>query len=193
MRRVILQEFVSANGLASGPNDSVDFVPAATNGDQRFGQRQLKFIDSIDTMLLGRVTYQMFSAHWPNVTSGDDRVFAEKINGLDKVVFSRTLDSAPWGTWPAGRIVKTDPAREVRKLKQQSGKDMVIWGSLSVAQSLVSDGVIDEYQLIVLPVVLGDGRPLFPDRSPLELKLVDTRSFDRGGVLLAYAPARAAR
>jgi dihydrofolate reductase len=187
MRRVILQDFVSADGLAAGPNDSVDFIPASLKGDQSFGDRQLKFIDSIDTMLLGRVTYEMFSGYWPNVTSGDDKPFADKLNALDKVVFSSTLARAPWGKWADARVVKTDASKEVDRLKRASGKDMVLWGSLSIAQSLTSDGLIDEYQLIVLPVVLGRGRPLFADRESLGLKLLDTRSFDRGAVLLAYA------
>ena len=191
MRKVILQEFVSANGLASGPNDSVDFVPAGTKGDRSFGERQTTFIDSIDTMLLGRVTYEMFAGHWPNVTSGEDKRFADKLNALEKVVFSRTLARAPWGKFGDARIVTGDATKEVEKLKRGSGKDMVLWGSLSLAQSLMSDGVIDEYQLVVLPVVLGSGRSLFPDRTTLDLVLVDTRSFDRGGVLLAYSARKA--
>jgi hypothetical protein len=72
MRKVVLQEFVSIDGLAAGPNDSVDFVPASMQGDQRFGQRQTQFLDSIDTILLGRVTYDLFAGHWPNVASGPD-------------------------------------------------------------------------------------------------------------------------
>jgi dihydrofolate reductase len=117
MRKVILQEFVTLNGLASGPNDSVDFVPAATAGDQSFGRRQMGFMDSIDTILLGRVTYEMFAAHWPNVTSGDDKPFADKLNAIPKVVFSRTLGRAPWGKWDEARIVKNSAAKEVAKLK----------------------------------------------------------------------------
>lgn len=71
-----MQEFVTANGLASGLNNSVDFIPGSMTGDQSFGDRQMRFIDSVDTMLLGRVTYQMFAQYWPNVTSGDDKPFA---------------------------------------------------------------------------------------------------------------------
>jgi dihydrofolate reductase len=104
MRNVILQEFVSLDGLAAGPNGSVDFVPASTQGDHSFGERQMGFMDSIDTILLGRVTYQMFAGHWPNVTA----------------------------------------ECEVAKLKQSAGKDMVIWGSISLAQSLITAGLIDQ-------------------------------------------------
>ena len=189
MRKVILQEFVSVDGYAAGPGDSVDFVPASTQDDERFGQRQMEFLGSVDTILLGRVTYEMFAGYWPNVTSGADKPFADKLNAIPKVVFSRTLGRAPWGSYPDARVVKTNAAKEVSNLRQGSGKDMVIWGSISLAQSLMDEGVLDEYQLIVCPVVLASGRALFPDKHSVNMKLLTTRSFDRGSVLLAYAAA----
>ena len=188
MRRVILQEFVSVDGLAAGPGGDVGFVPAANQGDRSFGDRQMDFIDSVDTMLLGRVTYEMFAQHWPRATSGEDAAYAGKLNALGKVVFSKTLDRAPWGDFDDARIVSSDAADEVRKLKEQPGKDMVVWGSLSLAQALTRAGVVDETQLIVCPVVLGSGRSLFGDGvvDHADLELTATRSFDRGSVLLAY-------
>ena len=187
MRKLILQEFLSANGLASGANDSVDFVSEAGKGDRSILDRQLAFIDTVDTMLLGRVTYEMFAASWPNVTSGDDKPLADKLNALHKVVVSSSLERAPWGTWEAGRIVKGDVPKAVAALKQQRGKDIVLWGSLSLAQSLMESNLIDEYHLVVHPVVIPNGRPLFADPRSLDLRLVETRPFDRGAVLLAYA------
>jgi dihydrofolate reductase len=192
MRKVILQEFVTLDGLAAGPNDSVAFVPASTQGDQSFGQRQLRFMDSIDLILLGRVTYTMFAGHWPKVTSGEDKPFADKLNAIPKMVFSRSLDRAPWGSWDDATIVKTSAAKEVAKLKKGSGKDMVIWGSISLAQSLMNEALIDEYQLVVCPVVLGGGKPLFRDKvDAFDMRLLKATSFDRGAVLLAYTAARA--
>lgn len=192
MRNVILQEFVTLDGLAAGPNDSVDFVPASTKGDQSFGQRQMGFMDSIDTILLGRVTYTMFAGHWPNVTSGEDKPFADKLNAIPKIVFSKTLDRAPWGRWDDAKIVKKDATKELAKLKQGPGENMVIWGSISLAQSLMNEGLIDEYQLVVCPVVLGRGKPLFRETvGSLDMKLLETRSFDRGAVLLAYTATKA--
>jgi dihydrofolate reductase len=94
MRNVILQEFLSLNGLAAGPNDRVAFVPASSQGDQSFGQHQLRFIDSVDAILLGRVTYTMFAGHWPKVSSGDDKPFADKLNAIPKIIFSTSLDRA---------------------------------------------------------------------------------------------------
>lgn len=187
MKRVILQEFVSVDGLGAGPNDSVDYVPASMQGDKRFGQRQVRFLDSVDTMLLGRATYQMFAGYWPSVTTGDDQPFADKLNAMPKVVVSKTLKRAPWGNWGDAKIVKGDGVKEVAKLRDGSGKDIVLWGSLSLAQALMNAGLIDEYQLIVCPLVLGTGRPLFPAKTPpLDLQLVETQAFDRGAVLLTY-------
>lgn len=186
MRKVILQEFVTLDSLAAGPNDSVDFVPASNEGDQSFGRAQLAFIDSLDTMLLGRVTYTMFAGYWPNVTSGEDEPFAEKLNALQKIVFSKTLDRAPWGKFEEGTVVRTNPAEEVAKLKQQPGKDMIVWGSLSIAHALIDAKLVDEYRFVVCPLVLGSGRPMFRQSRPLDLKLVSATSYDRGSVQLVY-------
>ena len=186
MRRLILQEFVSLDGLANGPNESVDFVPRATKGDHRFGLEQMKLLESIDTILLGSVTYRMFAGYWPNVTAGDEKAFADKLNSTPKVVFSNTLDRAPWGSWEDARIVKKSPATEVTRLKQQPGKHIVLWGSISVAQSLMNEKLIDEYRLVVCPVVLGEGRPLFREGEAYEMRLQEAKTFDCGAVLLNY-------
>ncbi len=187
MRRVVLQEFVSIDGLATGPNDSVDFIPASTGGDQTFGRDQVALMDTIDTLLLGRVTYGMFAGFWPNVTEGETKEFADKFNAAPKVVFSKTLERAPWGKWKEGRIVRGDAADEVERLKQQSGKDMLISGSISLAQSLVDRGLVDEYRLVVCPVVLSGGRPFFRDNvGSIPMKLVNAKALDRGAVSLIY-------
>jgi dihydrofolate reductase len=188
MRNVILQEFVTLNGLASGPNGSVDFIPASTQGDQSFGQEQAELMEACDTMLLGAATYRMFSGYWPNVTQGDEKPFADKLNSLRKIVFSQTLDRAPWGAWDEATVVKGRATDEVARLKLQSGKDMVIWGSISLVQSLIDARLIDEYRLVVCPVVLGSGRPLFRDQiASLDLTLLNARGLERGAVSLKYA------
>ena len=190
MRRVILQEFVTLDGLAAGPKDSVEYVPASMKGDESFGREQIKLMDSIDTILLGRVTYEMFAGHWPKVTKGEEKPFADKVNSIPKVVFSRTLESAPWGDWEAARVVKNTPVKEVAKLKRQTGKDMLIWGSISLAQSLINGGLIDEYRLVTCPLVLGEGRPLFLDEvDSFGLKLLEAKTFDRDAVQLKYEAA----
>ena len=186
-RKLIVQEFVSLDGLAAGPNDDVSFVPASMQGDQRFGREQVALVNECDTLVLGRVTYQMFKGYWPGVVKeGDEKVFADKFNGLSKVVFSATLDRAPWGAWPEARVVRRSPSDEVTELKQEPGKDIFVSGSISIAQALLRANLIDEFRLVLCPVVLGSGKKLF-DRVPeAQLTLLDVNRMDRGAVLLRY-------
>jgi dihydrofolate reductase len=187
MRKVILQEIVSLDGYAAGPNGDVNFIPASTRGDQRWGAEQTALMDSVDTLLLGRVTYQMFSQFWPARNEGEEKEFADKFNGLQKVVFSNTLDRAPWGSWPEGKIVKGNAADEVAKLKKLPGKSMLVSGSISIGQALSEADLVDEYHVIVCPVVLGGGRPLFRNESGgKQLELIDAHGLDRGAVSLLY-------
>jgi len=187
MRKLVLQEFISLDGLAAGPNDSVDFIPASTQGDATFGRDQLALIDTIDTLLLGRVTYTMFSGFFPNVNEGEEKEFADKFNAVPKVVFSKTLDRAPWGNWNEGRIVRGNAVEEVAKLKQDSGKDMLLSGSISLARSFIEQGLVDEYRLVLCPVVLGSGRPLFhANGTSIPMKLLNGKTLDRGAVSLIY-------
>ena len=192
MRKVVVQEFVTLNGLAAGPDGNLDFVPASTQGDEVFGRDQLAFIDTIDTIVLGSVTYRMLASYWPHVTAGAEKRFADKLNATPKVVFSRTLDRAPWGTWEAARIVSGVPADEVANLKRQTGRDIAIWGSLSLVQSLIKAGLVDEYRLVVCPVVLEGGRPLFEESPSIMMTLINVNPLDRGAVALRYVPLMAA-
>jgi dihydrofolate reductase len=96
MRRLIVQEFVTLDGLAAGPNGEVDFIPAAV-GDAGVAENQMRFIDTVETIVLGRATYEMFAGYWPTAT-GDDKPFADKLNTIPKLVFSRTLERVPWGS-----------------------------------------------------------------------------------------------
>ena len=116
----------------------------------------------------------------------DDPAVAEGMNKLPKVVFSRTLDKASWNNT---RLVKGDLATEVRKMKQEPGEDMVILGSGSIVSQLAQAGLIDEYQIVVKPVALGEGRTMFEGiKQKLSLKLTKTRAFTNGNVLLSYEP-----
>jgi dihydrofolate reductase len=189
MRRLIVQEFVTLDGLAAGPNGETDFIPAAVVGDARFADSQMRFIDSIDTMALGRVNYEMFASYWPTAT-GDDKPFADKLNALDKLVFSRTIDRAPWGSFEDATLTRNDPRDEIPRLKAREGKDIVVWGSLTLVQSLAEARLVDEYQLWVLPpLVLGGGRPLFAEGvGSIRMDLLEAKSTDQGATLLRYEP-----
>jgi dihydrofolate reductase len=138
-------------------------------------------------LLFGRITYDMMASYWPTPQAlKNNRAVAEGMNGLPKVVFSRTLAKA---TWNNTRVVKGDIVAAVRKMKQEPGKDMVILGSASIVSQLAPHGVIDEYQLIVNPIVLGKGKSMFDGLTqPLPLKETSTRTFGNGNVLLCYQP-----
>jgi len=137
-------------------------------------------------LLFGRVTYDMMAFYWASPQAAkNDALVAERMNALPKVVFSRTLDKASWSNT---RLVKGDLPGEVRKLKKEAGPDMVILGSASVISQLAQENLIDEYQVVVIPVVLGGGKSMFAGVSSRpSLKLAGCREFKNGNVLLSYA------
>src|SRR5215471_12457894 len=126
MRKVILQEFISLDGLVAGPNGGVDFIPASTRNDARFGGEQVALMETVDTLLLGRATYAMLAGSWPNVTEGAEKAFADRFNALSKVVFSRTLERAPWGRWTEARIVRSSPVEKVARLRREPGRSILV-------------------------------------------------------------------
>jgi dihydrofolate reductase len=139
-------------------------------------------------LLFGRITYEMMASYWPTPHAIKNfPVVAEGMNNLPKAVFSRTLERASWSNT---KLVKGDLAAEVRKMKKQPGKDMVILGSGSIVSQLAQEGLIDEYQVVVNPIVLGKGRTMFDGvKDKLTLKLTKTRPFANGSVVLCYEPA----
>lgn len=140
------------------------------------------------TLLFGRKTYELMASYWPTPQAmQNDPIVAEGMNNLSKVVFSRTLDKV---SWKNTKLVKSDMLAEIRKRKKEPGEGMVILGSGSIVSQLAQEGLIDEYQIVVIPVVLGDGRTLFDGvKKKLPLKLTKTRAFANGNVLLHYQPA----
>jgi dihydrofolate reductase len=139
-------------------------------------------------LLFGRVTYDLMASYWPTPQAAkNDSVVAEHMNNLPKVVFSRTMDKASWNNT---KLVKSDLAAEVRKMKDDGGEDMAIFGSGTIVAQLAPERLIDEYQIVVNPIVLGKGRTLFDGvREKLNLQLNKTRAFKNGNVLVCYAPA----
>jgi dihydrofolate reductase len=191
MRRVIVSNIMSLDGFVSGPNGELDwFVHAGFVKGTELGEYARTIINNIDAILLGRLTYEEFSSYWPTAKN-DDPVITERINNLPKFVFSRSLKQVAWGDWGTARLVKEDAAAAVSKMKREPGKDMVIYGSATLVSVLMKAGLIDEYQLVVYPVVLGKGRPEFMDlneRHPLSL--MDVKQFKSGAVKLVYQPLR---
>jgi len=182
MRKVVVQQFVTLDGFAAGPNGELDFVTeSGADADPTSGpfvEKQLAFIESLDTILLGAVTYRGFAEYWPEQTT-ETQAIADVLNATPKVVFSSTLESAPWGTWEPARLVSGSATEEVRRLKSEPGGDMVLWGSLTLSDSLVRDGLVDEYRLQILPVVLGRGKRHFQEGlQPQNLKLLESDTYE---------------
>lgn len=185
MGKIILSNYVTIDGFFAGPNGELDWF-VWDEEMAKFSTDQLK---TVDTILLGRVTYQLFADYWPTPTAyKENPIIAPMMNELTKIVFSRTLNKAEWNN---SLVVKENIAEEVSRLKQQPGKDMVIFGSGTIVSALTKLGLIDLYRLIVNPVILGRGKPLFKGLDDkLKLKLLNAKAFGSGNVILEYEPMK---
>lgn len=180
MRKVALTEFISLDGVIEAPHEW-HFLFA---GDDA-GQYKQDELFATDALLLGRVTYDGFAAAWPSMT--DETGFADRFNSIPKYVVSTTLQNPEWNN---SHVIRGNLAEEIGKLKQEPGQDIVIHGSGKLANSLMAEGLIDEYRLMVHPVVVGKGQRLFEDGTALAaLDLVDSRPLSNGVILLTYVPA----
>ncbi len=176
----------SLDGYFEGPNREIDWH----NVDEEFNEFAIDQLNSVDTILFGRVTYELMRRYWPTKQAiENDPIVAGKMNCLEKIVFSRTLDKVEWQN---SRLVKENAAAEIARLKEQIGKDMIIFGSSDLATTLIPEGLIDEYRIMVNPIVLGKGKSLFKGlKDRLKLKLMKTQTFRSGNVLLYYQPDEA--
>jgi dihydrofolate reductase len=187
MRKVIVWNLVSLDGFMAGPNGEIDWFQNIA--DQEFNAYSVEHVrhGTVDTLLFGRVTYQLMESYWPTASAeSDDPKIIEAMNNLAKVVFSNTLKEVGWAN---SRLVQGEAANEVMKLKEQSGGDMMIFGSGGLVSSLAAKGLIDDYRLFVVPVVLGSGKPHFAnigERLPLQLR--EAKAFGNGLVALWYQP-----
>jgi dihydrofolate reductase len=194
MAEVTLTQFLSLDGVVQGPGGPEE----DTSGDFDLGgwvvpyvQEEMvawvsEFFAQADGFLLGRRTYEIFAAYWPHVSDEDDPVVAKRLNSLPKYVASRTLGSADWHN---STLLGADVAKEVAELKRQPGRELQIHGSSGLAQTLMAHELIDEYRLIVYPVVLGKGKRLFADGAlPTAMKLTRTETSVQGLALHVYRP-----
>jgi dihydrofolate reductase len=185
MRKLIVQQWVTVDNIAAEEDGGLGFVsvePFSEKSDPAFKAAVMGFIDSVDTMILGATTYAQSVGYWP--TAADQGEYGEKLNALTKVVASSTLDDAPWGDFPAATVTP-DPVATVRELKEQSGKDIWLWGSLTLMRSLLAAGLVDEVRMLVCPVSRGSGTRVFEDAQ--DLRLVEATGFENGLALLRYA------
>ena len=187
MRKLAVFNSVTLDGYFTGKDGDLSWAHA--------GAEDLEFRDFVasnasgeGTLLFGRITYDMMAASWPTPAAAKNYPdVAEGMNRRTKIVFSRSLEHASWSNTT---VKKGDLAREVRDLKEGSGQDLVILGSGSVVAQLAGTGLIDEYQIVVCPVVLGDGRTMFEGAAKrLSLRLAQSRAFSNGKLFLRYEAA----
>ena len=181
MRKVVVTEFMTLDGVMEDPHKwSFDFW-----NDEIANYKQAE-LDATDALLLGRVTYEGFAAAWPGRT--DDTGFADKFNAMPKYVATRTLDDLDWSN---SHVLEGDVAEAVARLKEEPGQDIGIHGSATLTRYLTEHGLIDQYKLLVYPVILGQGKRLFDDSTSKKvLKLVDSQTFGTGVISQIYEPAR---
>jgi dihydrofolate reductase len=191
MRKIILFMHMSLDGFVAGPNNELDWT---TRNDDEVGKYLISdLLTTVDTTLLGRELYKGFESYWPAAAANPETPkelaeFARWVDNSPKIVFSSTLKKAEWKN---SRIINGDITKEVAKLKQEPGKDIVVFGGARMSSTLASHDLIDEYRLKLEPVIIGKGKPLFKDiKEKIKLKLVKSKIFNSGVAGLYYQPDR---
>jgi dihydrofolate reductase len=181
VRRVVVSEFISLDGVVEDPRWTFEF--SSEDRDQfKFDE-----LAASDALLLGRVTYEGFAAAWPQMEEQTGE-YGAWMNGYPKHVVSTTLEEPL--EWNNSTLVEGDVVEEVSRLKDQPGKDILIFGSGDLVNTLMQHDLIDEYRLMVFPIVVGSGKRLFDEGGDTKtLQLVGTQTFDSGAIVLTYAPA----
>ncbi len=183
MRKVIVSNLVTLDGFFEGPNGELDWFVV----DDDFFDYVKEMFKTVDTMLFGRKTYEMMAAYWPSAEDNDATI-THLMNKLPKIVFSKTLNNASWNN---SRIVKENIAEEIHEMKKLPGKDLVIFGSSEIISFLKKEGLIDEYRIILNPVILGEGNPMFKNlEDKKNLILFKTRNLKSGVIILYYHPVK---
>ena len=178
--RVVVTEFITLDGVMQAPHEWSS--PYWTDEIGKFKHDELI---TTDAQLLGRVTYEEFAKSWPTQT--DETGFAERMNSIPKYVVSKKLKKADWNN---STIIKGNVVEEISKLKGQTGSDILVAGSAKLVGFLMENDLVDEYRLLVHPIVLGKGKRLFTDGQFASLKLIDSKAYDSGVTLLRYEPER---
>lgn len=184
MRKIIVSEMISVDAYFARTDGDIDWHIV----DEDFMQYSIELLKTVDTVLFGRITYQLFESYWPKAaldpaTGPSDITIAHQLSEAKKIVFSKTLDHTDWNNV---EVKKDILMAEIKALKESEGKDIVVYGSGTVVSTLAQFGLIDEYRLFVAPIVLGSGKSLFHHLS--KVKLLETRQFANGNVLLRYQP-----
>jgi len=181
MKKIIVFNMVTVDGYFAGVSEDLSWH----NTDDEFQEFAKQQIKDVGTILFGRVTYDMMESFWTSEHAiKTDPIVSSAMNNTPKIVFSRTMGKADWNN---AKLMKEINVDEIRKWKEVAGKDLFIFGSGKLVQEFENLGLIDEYRLIINPVILGSGRLLFKDiKNKANLKLLKTKEFKNGNVLLYY-------
>lgn len=184
MRKLVAFNFITLNGYFAGLDGDISWHK---NSDPEKDDFAIEMLWHESTLLFGRVTYELMAGYWPSkMALENDPVIAGGMNRAEKIVFSKTLKTAEWNNT---KIISGDIFKAIEKMKQTPGNDMAILGSGSIITQFAERGLIDEYQFMIDPVVIGEGTSIFKGvEQTLELKLISTRTFDSGALLLTYEP-----
>jgi len=176
---------VTLDGFFEGPNQDISWH----NVDEEFNQFAIEQTTTVGAIVFGRVTYEGMASYWPTpAAQSDDPEVANLMNTLPKVVVSRTLQKAEWNNT---RLITNNVAEEILKMKQAPGNDLAVFGSANLLSSLMRMNLVDEHRVMVNPVLIGSGTPLFKNIAQrINLKLVKVRMFKSGNVLLYYQPTQ---
>jgi dihydrofolate reductase len=181
LRKIIVSNMISLDGFIAGPNGEIDWFV----WDKELERYTVETMGKVDMIMFGRVTYEIMASYWPNATA-DSPYIKERMNSLPKIVFSRTLNKVEWNN--STLVTDIDPERILR-MKKMSGKNIVILGSGSIVSEMTQLGLIDEFRMIVNPVILGEGKQMFKGIDERQkLKLIDTRQLGSGVAILTYQP-----
>jgi dihydrofolate reductase len=190
MRKVIVFENVSLDGFFTDQNNDMSWAHK-DQSDSEFNEFVASNASHGGQLLFGRVTYEMMAGYWPTpMASGQNPDMAKHMNSLPKTVFSKSLKKASWNNT---QLVKDDVVTAVRKMKLEAGPDMVVLGSGSIVAQLTQAGLVDQFQFVLTPVVVGKGRTLFEgtkNKTKIEMKLTKSRAFKNGNVFLCYEPKK---
>lgn len=191
MRKLVVFNHVSLDGYFVDANSDMSWAKADHN-DAEWDEFVAGNASGGGALVFGRITYDLMASFWPTPFAIESMpAIAAGMNSMPKVVFSRTMDKAAWNNT---KLVKGDIVAAMRKMKQESGTNMAILGSGSIVTQFAPEGLIDEYQIVVNPIILGEGRTLFEGiKEKLKLKLTKTRAFGNGNVLLCYEPMQEMR
>ena len=184
MRKLFSFNMVTLDGFFEGQDHNIDWH----NVDEEFNEFAIAQLNEIGVLLFGRVTYQMMASYWPTSEAvKNDPVVADLMNRMSKIVVSKTITTAEWNNT---KLIKDQIADKISRLKKQSGQDLAIFGSANLMSALMRLDLIDEHRVMVNPVILGTGTPLFQTKDKFNLRHLRTRAFGNGNVLLCYESER---